>query len=70
MKFTGCILHTMWSFCFAISEAQQGELLKFWRRTMSKYALFEQIKAEIARTAKTQKEYERRIKALAKKLKI
>ena len=37
---------------------------------MSKYALFEQIKAEIARTSKTQEEYERRIKALAKKLKI
>ena len=37
---------------------------------MNKYALYERIKAEIARTAKTQEEYERRIKALAKKLKI
>lgn len=37
---------------------------------MSKYAVYERIKAEIARTAKTPQEYERRVKALAKKLKI
>mgnify|MGYP003291414605 CR=1 FL=1 len=37
---------------------------------MNKYAVYEQIKAEIARTAKTPEEYERRIKALQKKLKI
>ena len=37
---------------------------------MSKYTLYNQIKAEIAKTAKTPEEYERRIKALAKKLKI
>lgn len=37
---------------------------------MDKYALYERIKAEIARTAKTQEEYEKRIKALQRKLKI
>ena len=37
---------------------------------MNKYALYERIKAEIARTAKSAEEYEIRIKALAKKLKI
>ena len=37
---------------------------------MNKYALYERIKAEIARTAKSPKEYERRVKALARKLKI
>lgn len=37
---------------------------------MNKYAVYERIKAEIAQTAKTPKEYERRIKALAKKLRI
>lgn len=37
---------------------------------MNKYAVYERIKAEIERTAKTREEYERRIKALAKKLKI
>lgn len=37
---------------------------------MNKYAIYERIKAEIARTAKTQEEYEKRIKALQKKLKI
>ena len=37
---------------------------------MDKYAVYERIKAEIARTAKTPEEYERRIKALQKKLKI
>lgn len=36
----------------------------------NRYAVYERIKAEIARTAKTQEEYERRVKALAKKLKI
>jgi hypothetical protein len=37
---------------------------------MNKYAVYERIKAEIARTAKTQAEYEKRIEALARKLKI
>lgn len=37
---------------------------------MNKYAVYECIKAEIARTAKSAEEYERRIKALARKLKI
>lgn len=37
---------------------------------MNKYALYERIKAEIARTAKTAEEYERRVKALVRKLKI
>jgi len=37
---------------------------------MGKYALYERIKAEIARTAKTRQEYERRVKALARKLKV
>ena len=37
---------------------------------MNKYAVYERIKAEIERTAKSQEEYERRIKALQKKLKI
>ena len=37
---------------------------------MNKYQLYEHVKAEIAKTAKTAEEYERRVKALAKKLKI
>lgn len=37
---------------------------------MNKYALYERIKAEIERTAKTPEEYENRVKALARKLKI
>lgn len=37
---------------------------------MNKYAVYERIKAKIARTAKTAEEYEQRVKALAKKLKI
>lgn len=37
---------------------------------MNKHAVYERIKAEIARTAKTKEEYERRIKALSRKLKI
>ena len=37
---------------------------------MNKYAVYERIKAEIARTSKTPTEYERRLKALQKKLKI
>lgn len=37
---------------------------------MNKCAVYERIKAEIARTAKSPEEYERRIKALARKLKI
>lgn len=36
----------------------------------NRYKIYERIKAEIARTAKTPKEYEMRIKALQKKLKI
>lgn len=35
-----------------------------------RYAVYERIKAEIARTSKTPKEYERRIKGLARKLRI
>lgn len=37
---------------------------------MNKYEVYERIKAEIARTAKSPEEYERRLNALAKKLKI
>ena len=37
---------------------------------MNKYAVYELIKAEIARTAKSDEEYDRRAKALARKLKI
>jgi hypothetical protein len=37
---------------------------------MNKYTTYERIKAEIARTAKSAEEYERRVKALARKLKI
>ena len=37
---------------------------------MNKYAVYERIKAEIARTAKSAEEYERRVRALEKKLKI
>lgn len=37
---------------------------------MTKYEIYERIKAEIAKTAKTPGEYERRIKALQEKLKI
>ena len=37
---------------------------------MNKYAVYERIKAEIARTSKTPAEYERWSKALQKKLKI
>lgn len=37
---------------------------------MSKYATYERLKAEIARTAKTPQEYERRLKALARTLGI
>ena len=37
---------------------------------MNKYAVYERIKAEIARTSKTPQEYEKRIKALQKKLRI
>ena len=36
----------------------------------NRYQVYERIKAEIARTAKSPEEYERRIKALQKKLKI
>lgn len=37
---------------------------------MNKYAVYERIKAEIARTAKTAEEYNKRIRALARKLNI
>ena len=37
---------------------------------MNKYAVYERIKAEIALTAKSPEEYEKRIKALMRKLKI
>lgn len=37
---------------------------------MNKYAVYERIKAEIARTAKTEEEYNKRIRALARKLNI
>lgn len=37
---------------------------------MNKYAVYERIKAEIALTAKSADEYERRVKALARKLRI
>ena len=37
---------------------------------MNKYAVYERFKAEIARTAKSVEEYQRRVKALTKKLKI
>jgi len=37
---------------------------------MNRYATYERLKAEIARTAKTPQEYERRIRALARKLGI
>ena len=36
----------------------------------NRYKTYEHIKAEIARTAKTPQEYEKRIKALQRKLKI
>ena len=36
----------------------------------NRYQIYERIKAEIARTAKTNEEYEKRLKALQKKLKI
>ena len=36
----------------------------------NRYAVYERIKAEIARTAKSTEEHERRVKALARKLKI
>ena len=37
---------------------------------MSKQSTYEKQKAEIARTAKTPQEYEKRVRALAEKLKI
>ena len=37
---------------------------------MSKYEAYERIKKQIAREAKNTQEYQRRVKALAKKLKI
>lgn len=36
----------------------------------NRYKIYERIKAEIARTAKTPQEYEKRIKTLQRKLKI
>ena len=37
---------------------------------MRKQSTYEKLKAEIARTAKTPQEYEKRVRALAEKLKI
>lgn len=37
---------------------------------MNKHAVYERIKAEIAQTAKTPEEYNKRIRALARKLNI
>jgi hypothetical protein len=37
---------------------------------MNKYAIYEQAKKEIERTSKSYEEYQIRIKALARKLKI
>lgn len=37
---------------------------------MTKQEIYERVKAEIARTAKTPEEYQKRVKALAKKLKL
>ena len=37
---------------------------------MTKHQLYEKIKKQIANEAKTPEEYEKRVKALAKKLKI
>ena len=37
---------------------------------MNKYAVYERIKAEIGRTAKTPQEYEKWIKALQRRLNI
>ena len=36
----------------------------------NRYRIYEKIKAEIARTSKTPEEYEKRIKALVRKLKL
>lgn len=36
----------------------------------NRWAVYERLKAEIARTAKSAEEYERRIKALVRKLNI
>ena len=36
----------------------------------NRYQIYERIKAEIARTAKSTEEYERRVKALARRLNI
>lgn len=37
---------------------------------MNKYTEYERLKAEIARTAKTPQEYEKKVKELARKMKI
>lgn len=37
---------------------------------MSRQSTYEKLKAEIARTAKTPQEYEKRVKALARKMNI
>lgn len=37
---------------------------------MNKYAVYERIKAKIARTSKSSEEYEKRIKTLVRKLKL
>lgn len=37
---------------------------------MSRYHIYEKLKKEIERTSKTKEEYDKRIKALARKLKL
>jgi hypothetical protein len=37
---------------------------------MTKQEIYERVKADIARTAKTPEEYQKRVKALAEKLKV
>lgn len=37
---------------------------------MNRQSIYEKLKSEIARTAKTPQEYEKRVRALAEKLKI
>lgn len=37
---------------------------------MTKQEIYERVKAEIARTSKTPEEYQKRVKALAEKLKV
>ena len=52
----------------AIKSKRNG--LKVRQPMDNRYQIYERVKAEIARTAKSQEEHKRRIKALARKLKI